>query len=356
MSRAVQLARRGLYSTRPNPRVGCVLVRNNIVIAEGWHEYAGGPHAEIRALEAAGNQAAGATCYVSLEPCNHSGRTGPCTEVLVQAGIGRVVAAMRDPNPETAGRGLQFLSDAGIHVACGLLELQARQLNTGFIRRMTAGLPLLRCKQAVSLDGRTAMASGESRWITSDASRLDVQHWRARSCAVLTGIGTVLADDPRLDVREIELQYGGPLRVVLDRQLRMSPQARMLKHAGRVLVLTVTDDDHKRRALQAAGAEIRVLPEKDFLLRALQHLAGEEQINEVLVEAGATLSGALLEQELIDELIIYQAPVVMGDGARGLFHLPSLQTMGDRIPLKLIEMRRVGGDIRFILNKEKSDT
>lgn len=355
MARAMQLARRGLYSTRPNPRVGCVLVRNDTVIAEGWHEYAGGAHAEIRALEAAGNEAAGADCYVTLEPCNHIGRTGPCSEALIQARVGRVVAAMQDPDPDTAGRGLQRLSEAGIHVNCGLLELQARELNIGFVRRMTAGRPFVRCKLAMSLDGRTAMASGESRWITSEASRRDVQHWRARSCAVMTGIGTVEADDPRLDVRDIELQHGGPLRVVIDRQLRLSTQAGMLKRDGRVLVLTVNEDDCKRQALDAAGAEIKVLPEENFLLKALQYLADEEQINEVLVEAGASLTGALLEQDLLDELIVYQAPVIMGDGARSLFQLPLLQKMADRIPLKLMDMRRIGSDIRLILNVRQSD-
>jgi len=349
MGRALQLARRGLYSTRPNPRVGCVLVANNAIIAEGWHEYAGGPHAEIRALEAAGERAEGATCYVTLEPCDHTGRTGPCSRALIQAGIGRVVAAMQDPNSETAGRGLQRLSGAGVQVDCGLLESQARRLNIGFIRRMTARRPFVRCKLAMSLDGRTAMASGESRWITSQASRLDVQRWRARSCAVVTGIGTVLADEPGLDVREIELQYGGPLRVVLDRRLRLSPEAAMLRRPGRVLVLTVNQDENKTKILNAAGADVRMLPRDNFLFRVLQCLA-DEGINEVLVEAGATLTGALLEQSLIDELIIYQAPVIMGNESRALFQLPALQKMTDRIPLTMIDMRRIGSDVRFIFN------
>ncbi len=354
MARALQLARRGLTTSRPNPRVGCVLVRDDTVIAEGWHEYTGGPHAEAGALDSAAGNAAGATCFVTLEPCNHTGRTGPCSEALIEAGIGRVVAAMQDPNPATAGRGLQRLSDAGITVECGLLETQARRLNRGFIRRMSHGLPLVRCKAAISLDGRTAMADGTSQWITSTASRHDVQHWRARSCAVLTGIGTVIADDPRLDVRDMEMPYGGPLRVVLDRRLRMPPDARILKHGGRVLVLTLARNEPAQRALSDAGADVRVLDEEDnFLLDALQYLAREEQINEVLVEAGSTLTGALLERDLIDELIVYQAPVIMGDGALGLFHLPLLQKMEDRVALQLTDTRRIGDDMRFIFDVRK---
>ncbi len=356
MARAIRLARRGLYSTRPNPRVGCVLVRDGKVVGEGWHEFAGGPHAEIHALEAAANEAAGSTCYVSLEPCRHRGRTGPCTESLTRAGVSRVVAAMTDPNPETGGRGLQDLAAAGIETGCGLLQAQAAELNRGFIKRMTAGLPYVRCKLAMSLDGRTAMADGESRWITSDAARRDVQRLRARSCAVMTGIGTVLADDPRLDVRDIELPHGAPLRVVIDRQLRFPPGAEMLARPGRVLIFACREDADRQDALHRRGAEVHVLPERGFLRRVLSQLAQQEAVNEVLVEAGASLAGALLEEGLIDEVVVYQAPVLMGDAARGLFHLPWIRSMQDRIQLELHELHRIGEDVRLTLTVHGNET
>jgi diaminohydroxyphosphoribosylaminopyrimidine deaminase/5-amino-6-(5-phosphoribosylamino)uracil reductase len=349
MARAVRLAARGLYSTQPNPRVGCVLVRDDRITGEGWHEAAGGPHAEIRALEQAGAKAAGADCYVSLEPCNHHGRTPPCTEALIRAGVRRVIAAMTDPDPRMAGRGLARLQEEGIDTAHGLLEAQAAVLNRGYMRRLTQGLPLIRCKQALSLDGRTAMASGESKWITGEAARRDVQRLRARSCAVLTGIGTVLKDDPRLDVRDVTLPgQRQPLRVVLDRELRMPADARMLSIPGRTLIFSHdADNSDKHGVLKGAGAEVIILEERDFLRGVLKYLAGKEQVNEVLVEAGATLTGALLQDGLVDELILYQAPVILGDSARGLFHLPHLQNMKDRVKLTLTECRHIGGDIRL---------
>lgn len=353
MARALRLAARGLTTTQPNPRVGCVLVQGDRIVGEGWHEAAGGPHAEVHALEQAGAAAAGATCYVSLEPCNHHGRTPPCTEALIQAGVARVIAAMTDPDPRMAGQSLARLEQAGMMTGHDLLEARASELNRGYIRRLTAGLPYVCCKQAVSLDGRTAMASGESKWITGEAARMDVQHLRARSCAVLTGIGTVLKDDPRLDVRHVPLPHRQPLRVVLDRELRLPAEARMLTVPGRVLVFTYSDNSYKHGALKRGGAEVVMMGEEDFLAGVLRYLAEREQVNEVLVEAGPTLTGALLLDGLIDELILYQAPIIMGDSARGLFHLPRLQSMQDRIELKLVECRRIGADLRLRLAVHK---
>jgi diaminohydroxyphosphoribosylaminopyrimidine deaminase/5-amino-6-(5-phosphoribosylamino)uracil reductase len=350
MARAIRLAARGLNSTQPNPRVGCVLVQDDQIVGEGWHEAAGTPHAEVHALAQAGAAAAGATCYVSLEPCNHHGRTPPCTEALVRAGVGRVIAAMTDPDTRMAGQSLAQLEKAGIVTDHGLLENQASELNRGYVRRLTAGLPYVCCKQAVSLDGRTAMASGESKWITGEAARLDVQRLRARSCAVLTGIGTVLEDDPRLDVRHLPLPHRRPLRVVLDRELRLPKDARMLTVPGRVLVFTYSDNSYKHGVLKHGGAEVIMMGEEEFLAGVLRYLAERERVNEVLVEAGPTLTGALLLDGLIDELILYQAPIIMGDSARGLCHLPQLQHMQDRIELKLVETRRIGGDTRLRLS------
>ena len=349
MARAVRLAARGLTTTQPNPRVGCVLVQNDRIVGEGWHEAAGGPHAEVHALEQAGTAADGASCYVSLEPCNHHGRTPPCTEALIHAGVGKVIAAMTDPDPRMSGQGLARLEQEGIVTGHGLLAQQASDLNRGYVRRLTAGLPYVCCKQAMSLDGRTAMANGESKWISSEAARMDVQRLRARSCAVLTGIGTVLQDDPRLDVRHVPLPQRRPLRVVLDRELRLPAEARMLNVPGRVLVFTHSDNSYKHGVLKRGGAEIIMMGEEEFLAGVLRYLAEREQVNEVLVEAGSTLTGALLQDGLIDELILYQAPIIMGDSARGLFHLPQMQNMQDRIELKLLESRRIGNDMRLRL-------
>ncbi len=351
MARALQLAERGLYTTMPNPRVGCVLVRDGVVVGEGWHEYAGGPHAEVNALQAAGERARGATAYVTLEPCSHHGRTPPCADGLLAAGVSRVVAAMEDPNPLVAGQGMQRLAASGIEVAVGLLQPQAEQLNPGFIRRMRDGRPYVRSKLAMSVDGRTAMASGESKWITGEAARADVQRLRARSCAIVTGIGTVLADDPSLNVR-FALPGGRenqPLRVVLDPHLSMQPSARMLSLPGTTLIATACNEKGPRAALEQAGAEVVVLPygvDAVDLDGVLQLLA-ERQVNEVLVETGATLSGALLRAGLLDELIIYMAPLLMGDQARGLFHLPGLDSMAQRVELEIADMRAVGRDWRI---------
>jgi len=354
MARALQLAARGMDTTRPNPRVGCVIVRDGEVVGEGWHQQAGGPHAEVHALYAAGEQARGATAYVTLEPCCHHGRTPPCSEALIEAGVARVVVAMEDPNPQVAGQGLAQLAAAGIATRSGLLQAQAEALNPGFISRMRRGRPWVRSKLAMSLDGRTAMASGESKWITGEAARTDVQRLRARSCAILTGAGTVLADDPSLTVRveglPDELQ---PLRVVLDPYLSTPPTARMLGLPGRTLILTTSQEDAEMAALMKAlvnaGADVVCLEGKgDALdLHAVMDYLAELQVNEVLLETGATLSGAMLSQGLIDEMIIYMAPHLMGDQARGLFHLPGLSEMSQRIQLDIMDIRAVGQDWRI---------
>jgi len=348
MAHAVRLAERGLFTTQPNPRVGCVIVQGGAVVGEGWHEAAGGPHAEINALRQAGERARGATAYVTLEPCAHHGRTPPCAEALVTAGVGRVVAAMSDPNPRVAGQGLARLAQAGIEVACGVLEAEAAMLNPGFVLRMAEGRPFVRCKLASSLDGRTAMASGESRWITGEHARADVQRLRARSSAILTGAGTVLADNPSLTVRQ-EHVTRQPLRVVLDPRLSTPADARMLSLPGETLIVTASDDDAARSALETVGAEVVQLPAgPDAVdLPGLMLLLAERECNEVLLESGATLSGALLRAGLIDELIIYMAPRLMGDGARGLFHLPGLETMAQSIELEITDLRVVGRDWRI---------
>lgn len=356
MARALQLAENGLYSTDPNPRVGCVIVNAGHVVGEAWHERAGQPHAEVLALNAAGARARGATAYVSLEPCCHHGRTPPCTTALIGAGIARVVAAMSDPDPRVAGQGAALLSGAGIGVEIGLLEAQARVLNPGFIQRMQHGRPYVRVKQAVSLDGRSALANGESKWISGEAARLDVQRWRARSSAILTGIGTVLADDPSLTVRAVECAGCAPRRVVVDSDLRLPVGAKLLAQAGAVLVATAKHDHARAAALRAAGAEILVLPGADGhvdLVALLAELARRE-INELLVEAGARLSGALLQARLVDEVIVYLAAHIMGAGARGMFDIPLLTQMSERVPFTIVEVRAVGADWRIVAKPTKN--
>lgn len=353
MARALQLARRGYYTTRPNPRVGCLLIHSGAIVAEGWHERAGGPHAEIMALEKAGELARGATAILTLEPCGHHGRTPPCDQALIDAGVRSVVVAMQDPNPKVAGSGLQRLRDAGLGVRSGLMEAQAEALNAGFVSRMRLGRPRVRIKSACSLDGRTAMADGESQWITGEAARRDVHRLRAESCAIVTGIGTVLADDPRLTVRDAPLgeDMPQPLRVVLDSRLRMSPTAAMLSEPGHTLVVTASSDAGARQALADAGAEVvSVGGHADRLdLTAVLRLLGEREINDVLVEAGPELTGALLQSQLVDELIVYQAMHLMGAEARPLVELPGVEQMSDRLRLKLTDTRMLGNDLRLQL-------
>lgn len=348
MAHALRLAHRGLYSTDPNPRVGCVLTKDDAVVGEGWHERAGGPHAEVHALNAAGAHAGGATAYVTLEPCCHHGRTPPCTQALIRAGVARVVAAMPDPNPKVAGQGLAELERAGIQVAAGLLQADAERLNPGFVSRMRRGRPYVRVKLAVSLDGRTALANGESKWITGAAARADVQRLRARSSAILTGVGTVLADDPSLTVRDLEVPQQ-PLRVIVDGHLSLRPDARLFKLPGKTLVVTTEDSDDYADPLLAAGAEVMVLragPDRVDFPQLLAYLA-EREVNELLVEAGATVCGALLAAGFVDELVVYLAPHLLGGNARGMFDIPGLEDMAGRVALDIQDLRAVGRDWRI---------
>ncbi len=348
MARALRLAEQGLFTTTPNPRVGCVLVRDGVVVGEGWHARAGEPHAEVHALRAAGDQARGATAYVTLEPCSHHGRTPPCANALIDAGVARVVAALRDPNPQVSGRGLELLTLAGITVEVGLLEEAARELNIGFLARMTRQRPWLRLKTAASLDGKTALHNGESKWITGPAARADVQRWRARSCAILTGVGTVLADDPRMNVRDMDIGRQ-PLKVVVDSRLATPPGAAIL--AGGALLACAEAPARQRDALLAAGAEILELPGADGrvdLVALLTQLA-RRGINEVHGEAGSRLNGALLQAGLVDEWLAYLAPLALGHGARGLFDVPDLEHMAGRWNFKLLDVSMAGGDLRLRL-------
>lgn len=354
MARALQLARRGLYTTHPNPRVGCVIVRDGQIVGEGWHERAGEPHAEVHALRMAGAAAQGADVYVTLEPCSHFGRTPPCANALVQAGVGRVVAAMVDPNPLVAGNGLRVVQEAGIAAASGLLESAARALNPGFIACMERQRPFVRVKMAMSLDGRTAMASGESVWITGEAARRDVQFLRAQAGAILTGIDTVLADDPSLNVRlraedlGINGEVRQPVRVVLDSGLRFPLTAKLLTIPGQTLIYTCSTDAPKIAQLQQAGVNVRQFSGAKLALAEVMAALVADGITEVHVEAGATLSGALLEQGFVDELVIYMAPHLMGSSARALFNLPHIARMQERMALTIRDIRAVGGDWRII--------
>ncbi|MHB8743655.1 MAG: bifunctional diaminohydroxyphosphoribosylaminopyrimidine deaminase/5-amino-6-(5-phosphoribosylamino)uracil reductase RibD [Sulfuricaulis sp.] len=350
MARALRLAQRGIYTTEPNPRVGCVIVKDGKIIGEGWHERAGEAHAEINALNQAGRMSVhSADVYLTLEPCCHQGRTPPCTQALIKAGVKRVVAAMRDPNPQVAGKGFKELESHDIRVDVGLMEREAEQLNPGFLSRMKRGRPYVRVKLAVSFDGRTALRDGESKWITGEAARADVQKWRARSTAILTGVGTVLQDDPSLNVRDMNIGRQ-PLRVVLDSRLRLPPTARILRGEGRTLVVTTSEDIHLTQSLKQAGAEVACMPSSQKMVdlgALLKHLASLE-VNELLVEAGATLCGALLRMSLVDELIIYYAPHLMGDNERGMFALPPLLRMADRVNLEVMDVRSIGKDWRVI--------
>ena len=350
MARALQLAQRGLFTATPNPRVGCIMVRDGRVIGEGWHEKAGGPHAEAAALNAivgAGDMATGATAYVSLEPCSHFGRTPPCADALIAAGVVRVVAAMRDPNPLVAGQGMARLHKAGMEIASGLLAAEAEELNIGFVSRMTRGRPWLRLKVAASLDGKTALDNGVSQWITGPDARRDAHAWRARSCAVLTGIGTVKDDNPRLTVRDVPTTRQ-PLRVVVDSRLETPIDAAVLE-GGNVLIAAAREDAERAGALRAHGAEIVILTNangKVDLAALLQEL-GRRGINEVLAEAGTRLNGSLLREGCVDELLIYQAPMLIGDAARGMFGLAELTDLAGAQRLNIIERRSVGADLRI---------
>ena len=352
MAQALRLAELGLYGTSPNPRVGCVLVADGQCVGSGWHRRAGEPHAEVLALREAGDAARNATAYVTLEPCSHHGRTPPCADALIAAGIARVVVAVQDPNPAVAGAGIAKLRAAGIAVDIGLMEAGATELNRGFFARMSRGTPWLRSKIAISLDGRTALANGASKWITGAAARQDVQHWRARSCAVLTGIGTVLADDARLNVRDIGTERQ-PLRVVLDSRLRMPATARMLEE-GNVLIYAAQRDPEKIASLEKAGATVHMLADErnQVDLPAMLRDLAQRGCNEVLLEAGRTLNGAMLRAGLVDELLLYVAPQLLGDSARGMAQLGELTALDQRIELKWQDVRQVGNDLRITVKVE----
>ena len=348
MSEALRLAEKGLFTATPNPRVGCVIVRDGEVLGAGWHEKAGGPHAEVMALHAAGERARGATAYVSLEPCSHRGRTPPCVDALIEAGIARVVAAMQDPNPRVAGSGFARLRAAGIQVESGLMRSEARALNIGFVSRMSRGRPWVRMKIAASLDGRTALVNGQSQWITGPEARRDGHAWRARACALLTGIGTVRDDDPQLNVREVETTRQ-PLKVVVDSRLQLPLSAKLLE-SGKVLVAAAVNDKAGIAALRAQGAEVVVLPNargKVELTELMRELA-RRAINEVHVEAGFKLNGSLLGEGLVDELLIYLAPSILGDGACGMFSLPELADLAQKRLVEFSDVRTIGSDIRIL--------
>jgi diaminohydroxyphosphoribosylaminopyrimidine deaminase / 5-amino-6-(5-phosphoribosylamino)uracil reductase len=340
MRRALALAQKGLYTATPNPRVGCVVVQDEKTIGEGWHEKAGTPHAEAMALERAGARASGATVYVSLEPCSHQGRTPPCVEALKKAGVRRVVAAMRDPNPHAAGGGAA-LAAAGIGFEHGLLEDEARELNIGFVSRMTRGRPWVRLKVAATLDGRSALADGRSQWITGAEARRDGHRWRARACAILTGVGTVRADDPRLTVREVQTPRQ-PLRVIVDSRLEASPNARILE-GDRVLVFAAQSG-------ALPNAEVVVLPNQNGkveLPRMLEELA-RRGVNELHVEAGFRLNGSLVREGCVDEYVIYLNPSLLGDTAQGMFDLPAVDGLEKRPRLKILSLERLGEDLRIL--------
>jgi diaminohydroxyphosphoribosylaminopyrimidine deaminase/5-amino-6-(5-phosphoribosylamino)uracil reductase len=348
MAEALRLAEKGLFTTTPNPRVGCVIVRDGEAVGTGWHEKAGGPHAEIMALRAAGERARGATAYVSLEPCSHHGLTPPCVDALIEAGIARVVAAMQDPNSRVAGSGFARLRAAGIRVESGLMRNEAQALNIGFIARMSRGRPWVRMKIAASLDGRTALANGRSQWITGPEARRDGHAWRARACAVLTGIGTVRDDDPQLNVREVETTRQ-PLKVVVDSRLQLPLSAKLLA-SGKVLVAAAIDDKAGIAALRAQGAEVAVLPNargKVELTELMCELA-RRAINEVHVEAGCKLNGSLLAAGLVDELLVYLAPSILGDGASGMFSLPELTDLAQKRLLQFAGVQTIGSDLRIL--------
>lgn len=350
MRLALDWAAKGMYTTSPNPRIGCVIVRDGQVIGAGVTQPAGQDHAEIQALKdaaARGHDVRGATAYVTLEPCNHHGRTPPCSQALVRAGLGRVVAAMTDPNPLVAGQGLATLQAAGIAVATGPLAEAAYELNIGFFKRMTRGLPWVRLKVAASLDGVTALHNGQSQWITGPEARADGHAWRARTCAILTGIGTVLADDPQLTVRAVDTPRQ-PRRIVVDSKLDISPTARILEGGGTWIVAAVADPE-KEALLHAAGAEVILLPNASGKvdLPELMRELGRRQINELHVEAGGKLNASLVREGCVDELLVYLAPALIGDG-QGMFALPALAELDKKYPLRFHEVRQVGADLRIL--------
>ena len=350
MSRALLLAKQGLFSASPNPRVGCVITKDNEVVGEGWHRKAGEPHAEIVALAQAGGRARGSTAYVTLEPCSHFGRTPPCVDALVEARVARVVAAMEDPNPKINGRGLELLRAKGVDVRCGLLEQEARELNVGFVSRMTRGQPWVRLKVAGSLDGRSALHNGKSQWITGESARVDTHNWRARACAVLTGIGTVRDDDPQMNVRHL-VTPRQPLKVLIDSRLEVDFEARMLK-GGQVLIACAVENPAKERELKDRGCELIQMPNaagKVDLLELLKVL-GRRGVNELHVEAGARLNGSLLREACVDELLLYLAPSLLGD-AQSIAELAPIDDLAQAIKWRFHDVERIGEDLRLLARR-----
>ena len=359
MARAIELAKKGRFTTTPNPNVGCVLVKNNQIIGEGFHQFAGQGHAEVNALAVAGEKAKGATAYVTLEPCSHYGRTPPCAEGLKAAGVVKVIAAMVDTNPQVAGKGLKILSDAGVEVAFGLLEQQARALNLGFFKRMEQGLPYVTCKMAASIDGKTALKNGQSKWITGPVARQDVQLYRAQSCAILTGADTVLVDDAKLNVRQNELPQSlptdlplrQPVRVIIDSQNRLTPELALFSIENDVIIFTTKVDKSKQWPHFVRHIEVSGINAKVNLTEVLQQLA-QLQINNVWLEAGATLAGKMSELNLIDEFVFYLAPKLMGCDAKSLVNFPELTSMQNTVDLTFNECVRIGDDLRITAVKK----
>ncbi len=346
MSEALRLAEKALFTTSPNPRVGCIIVKNNEIVGRGYHIKAGESHAEVMALEEAGNRSEGSDVYVTLEPCSHTGRTPPCVNALIRAKVKKVFIAMQDPNPLVSGQGIQKLKEAHIDVEVGVMEAQAQQLNKGFICRMTKKLPYIRAKLAVSIDGKTALHNGKSQWITGEAARADVQYWRASSCAILTGIGTVLSDNPKLSVRLYE-NARQPLRVVVDSELKIPLGADIL-HEKPLLIVYANDKQKKLAQLEDLGIECIQLDDSGKVdLVALIKILAEREMNEVWIEAGEGLNGAFLKANLIDELMIYYAPVILGSEAKGMFKLPAYENLENKISTTLIDHRWVGQDLRM---------
>lgn len=364
MRKALDLAERGLYSSRPNPRVGCVVVKDSSIVGTGWHQKAGENHAEVDALREAGAEASGATLYVTLEPCNHYGKTPPCAMAVIESGVERVVVAMKDPNPLVAGSGISRLESAGIQVDVGLLEAEARHLNIGFISRMERNKPWVRCKLAMSLDGHTALTSGESKWITGEDARRDVQRLRARSCAVITGVSTIKYDDPSMNVRaeqmEVDFDHysspSQPLRVIMDTHLSVPPQARLFSRPGEVLIATCSQ--HSLSPMLKENPEISVFRQGDksdeVSPEAVIAELGSRGANEILIEAGSRLSASFLRSNLIDELWIYVAPKLFGSSSRSLFSLPEVHSLAEAQPLELVEALPVGQDVRLVYRPEMS--
>lgn len=363
MAKALQLARKGLYSTAPNPSVGCVVVKNNKCIAKGWHEYPGGPHAEINAI-ASNNIEPGSCFYITLEPCFHQGKTPPCIDSIIKQQAATVVIAMLDPNPLVAGRSLAKLEAAGIEVICGILENEARELNTGFISRMERARPFLRVKMAASLDGRTALANGVSQWITSEPARLDVQRLRARSSAILTSARTILADNPAMNVRLSSADLGQkvdvrhPIRVIIDSQLSLQGDEKLFSTGGKIWIVTTNSNQRAQDRLSQAGAEVILLDnakqnERVDLSQLMKYLACRE-INEIHTECGQQLAGALMQQQLVDEVVLYLAPCFLGNKAQGLFDLGEITNMAGRVNCRISDLRKIGEDIRLTLAPEYS--